>query len=77
MQKLITLAESEDLIGLYSSLPAAQARVLSAMKTYPPSHILSEESHALWISAEESEAAIITRIKEILGLAPSPWTLVL
>jgi hypothetical protein len=73
MPRKVTPLESEELGRLYAALPGVKDRILSAMHTLPPDHGLSAENELIWRAAEEEGWKIVTRIKEILDIAPSPW----
>jgi hypothetical protein len=52
-------AEIDELVRLYAALPPAHERVLLAMMTWPPLHILPKVRELEWRAAEEAELAII------------------
>lgn len=72
-KSLITPEEGAELERLYKELPAAQADVLAAIRTKPPSYQYDDEGQRKLMAAQERESAIIRRIKEILGVAGKPW----
>jgi histidinol-phosphate/aromatic aminotransferase/cobyric acid decarboxylase-like protein len=62
-----------ELQRLYAEYPVASARAAAALKTEPPGHELKGETLRRFLAEEEKVAAIVRRIKEILGTTGQPW----
>jgi hypothetical protein len=67
MVKIISPKDRAELDGLYDALHEAQKRVAAALRTEPPGHMLEGAALTQLLAAEENEASIRRRLKEILG----------
>ncbi len=69
MRNIISPEEGAELTRLYAELPAARSRVLAAIQAYTD----GTDGLARWKEADDAEAAIMGRGKEILAGAHERW----